>query len=928
MLKQFYEKLLPSQGVYCVTSIDNNKNVRNRFAESLDDLINLITGVNSSSTNIFVAPGSFVGHSRKAESSAFLRSFFIDLDVGHDKPYDSKQDAQDAIEHLCATAELPPPVIVDSGGGIHAYWIFDEDVPYATWKPYAVKFKAKVQEYIPIDPAVTADAARIMRAPYTFNQKYSPPLETKVLALDYHTYSFDAFVEYLGAEESAVESVLATVSKGLDEDTLKMLKHDNIETVFQIIAERSLKDEGCNQIKHILMNAASLEEPLWHSGLSIARHCVDWEWAIHAMSEDYPKYDAEQTLRKANETNGKPHSCAIFDSRNPGGCKDCPFRGRITNPLALGRHLKEAPPNEENEVRVASGTASVTEAPPTFPDYLKPYQRGANGGIYFVPPSDSETDPVLLFEHDVYPVKRMFSRVDGECLLLRVNLPKDPMREFMFPMHSINAQDRFNEAMGKYGVTFNSRAAAEHMRYYINKWYKYMLNIAAAEAMRTQMGWTEENDGFVVGHSEIKRDGSVIKSAASPLINSMAKACARAGSYDLWKAAAQRLNDVGAELHAFTVLVAFASPLAKFTTTGGGMLCLTGPSGFGKSGALFAGLSVYGNPRELALMGKSNATENAMTAWFTGLKNIPLGIDEASNKEGKELSELIHRSTSGKGRLRMKSNVDAVRDIEQTASSYIIGSSNQSLYDKMFMVKGSPDGEVARLIELSITSCLPLQRNPEYGREVFDVFRLNYGHAVYEYIPHVFKVGEAYITATINGWIRRFQEKFGNEPAYRYYENMISAGMTAGELINQCSIVKYDLERIFHEVVLEVIKIRDETVKVNGFDYKSLIGEYMNRYQTGVLVISDTRITREPRTALIARIEVTNGMFYVSKTEFRKFLAELQISGREFEHALTKDGILSYRGKQRLSNGWSGVVSTPISVYGFKVDIPPEMLNG
>lgn len=927
MIKQFYEKLLPSQGVYCVTSIDNYKNVRNRFAESLNDLINIVTGLTSHDTNIFVAPGSFVGHSRKAESSAFLRSFFIDLDVGSDKPYDSKQDAQDAIEYLCVTAELPPPVIVDSGGGIHAYWIFDEDVPYAMWKPYATKFKAKVQEYIPIDPAVTADGARIMRAPFTFNCKHSPPLETNLISTEIHVYSFNAFAEYLGVEDSSVAVVLATASKGLDEDTLKMLKHDNIETVFQIIAERSLKDEGCNQIKHILMNAAALEEPLWHSGLSIARHCVDWEWAIHAMSEDYPKYDSEQTVRKANETNGKPHSCSIFESRNPGGCKDCPFRGRITNPLALGRHLKEAPQDEEDEVRAAPGVPDAAEKPPAFPDYLKPYQRGASGGIYFVPSSDSETDPILLFEHDVYPIKRMFSRADGECLLLRVNLPKDPMREFLFPMHSISAQDRFNEAMGKYGVTFNSRAAAEHMRYYINKWYKYMLNISAAETMRTQMGWTEEYDGFVVGHAEIKRDFSVIKSAASPLINSMAKACVRAGSYDLWKTAAQRLNEVGAELHAFTMLISFASPLARLTTTGGGMLCLTGPSGYGKSGALFAGLSVYGNPRELALMGKSNATENAMTAWFLGLKNIPLGIDEASNKEGKEISELIHRSTNGKGRLRMKSNVDAVREIEQSASSYIIGTSNQSMYDKMFAFKGSPDGEAARLIELSITSCLPMQKDPEYGREVFDVFRLNYGHAVYDYIPHLFKVGDPYITQIINGWIRRFQDKFGNDPSYRYYENMIATGMTAGELISQCGIVKFDLERIFHEVVLEVIKIRDDTVKVNGFDYKSLLGEFMNRFQTGVLVLSDTRVTREPRGALVARIEVTNGMFYVSKTEFRKFLAELQISAREFEHALTKDGILSYKGKQRLSNGWSGVVATPISVYGFKVDIPPEMVH-
>jgi hypothetical protein len=78
---------------------------------------------------------------------------------------------------------------------------------------------------------------------------------------------------------------------------------------------------------------------------------------------------------------------------------------------------------------------------------------------------------------------------------------------------------------------------------------------------------------------------------------------------------------------------------------------------------------------------------------------------------------------------------------------------------------------------------------------------------------------------------------------------------------------------------------------------------------------------------LVARVDVTNGMFYVSKTDFRKHLAEQQVSTREFEYATEKDGSLAFTGKQRLSNGWSGTVSTPIAVYGFKVEIPDEWRN-
>ena len=38
MLKQFYEKALPSQGVYCVSGLSNGR-MANRFAETLDGVL-------------------------------------------------------------------------------------------------------------------------------------------------------------------------------------------------------------------------------------------------------------------------------------------------------------------------------------------------------------------------------------------------------------------------------------------------------------------------------------------------------------------------------------------------------------------------------------------------------------------------------------------------------------------------------------------------------------------------------------------------------------------------------------------------------------------------------------------------------------------------------------------------------------------------
>ena len=201
MLKQFYEKALPTQGVYCITSIGTDKKVSNKFAETLDGVFEQIERFKSKQLNTFVALGTFDGYSRKADDCLFVRSFFIDLDVGAGKDYQSKGDAHTALYKLVGETGLPDPVVIDSGGGVHAYWIMDEDIPRDEWKPVAEKFKALCLQHISIDPVVTADAARIMRAPETFNHKFDPPEPTSVVSDEIHVYSWQEFKSFLYGDE-------------------------------------------------------------------------------------------------------------------------------------------------------------------------------------------------------------------------------------------------------------------------------------------------------------------------------------------------------------------------------------------------------------------------------------------------------------------------------------------------------------------------------------------------------------------------------------------------------------------------------------------------------------------------------------------------------------------------------------------------------
>ena len=953
MIKQFYEKALPTQGVFCIASIDKDGQVRQRFAETLDDLASQIERYKTKGVNVYVAPASFEGYSRKAVDAVALRSFFVDLDVGDGKGYTDKALARVGLEDFISQQELPPPVVLDSGTGIHAYWLFEDNVPVGEWKPYAEKFKAKcIASGLRIDPVVTADTARIMRCPDTLNYKTDPPSPSKILTDEIYQYSFEEFKTYLDGGvvgqglpklNSPIEvlqdtkDILMAAAGGLDEDTLAILKRDNFERVFSVLATRSLEGEGCGQVKYILENAETLPEPLWYAGLGLARRCEDWEEAIHLMSEDYKGYNRDYTIKKAEQAiKGAtgPHRCEKFNDLNPDICGNCPYNGKISTPLQLAEQLRPVASVEEtedttNSVGSQPNTKKVPVAP-VFPKSLFPFMQGAHGGVYYQPPPKkgkgggaTQADPILLIATDLFPVKRLYSKQDGECLLMAHITPRDPYMEFLLPMKDTYSMESFKKIMAAHRVLAPA-SAVQHLMDYVIKWGQYLLTTTPAEQMRMQMGWSEDKDCFVIGNSEILPDGTERKAPASPFVRGLAKLLVPTGTAAAWREAADKLDRPEFNMHSFAMLCGLGSPLMCYTSTSGVSVSYTGTSGGAKTGALYAALSLFGNPKELSVF---DATENGMIGRYLGLHNLMLGCDEVTNKDSKILSQLIHRVSHGKAKIRMQASVNAEREYEMFASLIGFFTGNEPIYDKLQAEKANPGGEIARLVEFMIPKSPLLEQDSKIGRDIFDTFRTNYGFAGPAFIRALFKVSNGELEDMIAKWTAKFMEAFGQDSAYRFYENLIAATFTAGEIAVKANIITLDLERVFKHVVGEMIKIRDKTVKFTVTDYEALIGEFLGEYHSGLLVMDDGKVLVEPRNALVGRVEVHNQVSYISKTSFRVFLAERHVSTREFEHALTGSKLLVECNKQRLSTGWRAGMSTPpIAVYGFKSQIPPEIL--
>ena len=928
---------MPSQGVYCVARIHSKTHkITQRFTESLDELETIARQFSLGGDNVYVALATFEGYSRKAEDAQYLRSFFVDLDVGDGKGYGTKEEALEHLSGFVGGQELPPPVIIDSGTGIHAYWLFDEDVPVAEWKPYAEKFKAFCLEHIHIDPVVTADVSRILRCPDTFNYKTDPPSPTAVLTDEIHTYSFDAFKEFLGVEEINVAAdVLRSVPKGLDEETKALLKMDNYETVFDKIAVRSMEGDGCEQIKWAIENRETLPEPVWTAVLSIAQHCTDRDEAIHAISCDYPGYSWEETEKKAHQRQGKPYSCEVFDNINPDVCDKCKHKGSITNPLALGRIIKIA---QANTVRENEDTKTVSKnLIPDHPQYLFPYFRAERGGIYYQPPPEKdkkgnkiEQDPILIYEHELFPVERLYSKTDGALMLMRLLLPKDPPKEFLLPIRILQSTDELKKSLLFHDIIPLPHLMV-HLMGYLNKWGKYLASTIPAEIVQMQMGWTEVTEGgkrlgdeFVIGNQMIKRDGTVIKAAVAPVIRNIAKMFDPKGTFEKWQDCVQELNRPSMELHALGALTGFGAPLMNLTSTSGVTLSYTGESGNAKTGALMANLSTWGNPKDMWVL---DATQNGLITRYVTFKNVPYGLDEAHNRPSDEVARFIHGVSQGKAKIRMQGSVNAEREHELVASSIAMLTSNQPMLDLIMQKKAYANGEMARMIELMIEKPRAMIEDPHLGRRVFDPLRYNYGHAGIKLVQGFYMLGENDLLDRIAYWLARFEKDFGADDIYRFYKDYVCAVFTGGMVANEFNIVNFELNRIYDRVLYEMINLRDNVVKLGHMDHEGMVGEFINKFYTGFLGINDGKVTYEPRTALVGRIDVATGHVSISTTEFKKYLGEKHVSSREFEKAMKDKNILIGTRKMRLDSGWKGAFSIldknmNVNCYVFETKIP------
>ena len=203
------EHVLPEHGYFCVVGLRSEGYPETKLVPTREKAQGLIDSYLKQERDVYFAVAKFKDPSegRTQTNVQMLKALWLDIDCGEKKAevnattgrpdgYIDQETGAKSLKEFCETVGLPAPTIVNSGRGLHVYWVFDREVTREEWKPVALRLRqlCEKQEFH-VDPVVFEEA-RILRVPGTLNYKDDPPKPVTVLRVASEV-SFDELKDIL-----------------------------------------------------------------------------------------------------------------------------------------------------------------------------------------------------------------------------------------------------------------------------------------------------------------------------------------------------------------------------------------------------------------------------------------------------------------------------------------------------------------------------------------------------------------------------------------------------------------------------------------------------------------------------------------------------------------------------------------------------------
>lgn len=695
-----------------------------------------------------------------------VTTLYADIDIK------SKAHAQTALPSSVNEAmeflnsiPLTPSILVNSGNGLHAYWLLDE--------PFKIK-NLKEKDYISsifrgwsrvlstkafergwkLDNV--SDLARVLRVPGSINHKLKNSAICEVLdsnGIRYHLTDFESYM--VPSEPNNKKAYLKNSQTG---ETNRII-------------------EKCDFIKYCKENAKELPEPYWHTMITNLVSTKDGIKAIHELSKPYTKYDKAETDRKIKHAvkENKPHTCKYIQEHLGFECsKDC----KVKSPVVLGTPSKEqsfmdliestlidadkifskeniklcafakgSMPAEYARLKTKlKGKVSLrdfekavkyeTKKSVTNCNDEKPIPLGFKGiklngavtphgwnvtmnqGIQKVSVCKDSNIVTSVCKSPVVITKRLENFDDGSEKIELSFFRDGRWKRLIAPRSSV-----FNRnSIIKYadsGLPISSSSAAELVAYLSDYENANIDKIPLVHSI-ARVGWTDKKSFFPYA-----KEKEIIFESESSEVNGIIDAVIPHGSMEIWKKYASKAREN--PFARFIISASFASPLLKLLDNRVFFIHIWHNSQSGKTAAMKFALSVWGDASKL--MGSFNATSVGLERMAGILKHLPFAIDELQVLNDRRLSveKIVYSLGNGYGRVRGNKN-GGMQNIP-TWQNIMITSGEQPISNE-----SSNDGAITRVLEL-------------YGRPVDDV---DFAHDLHIMsVTHYGLAGEQFIKYVI-----------------------------------------------------------------------------------------------------------------------------------------------------------------------------------
>lgn len=907
----FLRAVLPDGGWYAAwTKIGDRK--YNTFFATIEELAAHIALEDAQGKTVYHACASFREVGRRTQDNVWgAKSLWLDIDGGENAVrkgtgYVDIQTGLNALFEFSAAAEIPDPLYVISGSGVHSYWPLTRSIHPADWRQRAEALRGATRRFgLLNDPSRVADLASVLRTPGTYNRKTNPPVLVQGTELvgPYDVELFDHLLEYRSAGAGSRNDPVRTVA---DRQNIvsPLTQALIVEPDYAPVYSDNVAD-NCAQLELLRVSKGNVLEPLWYAALGVLSRCTDGQAKAHEWSAGHPQYSYEETQAKFDRTLALTGAttCAKFESVNYAGCQQCPLRGQILSPISAGT------------IRSISAELQIQNAAP------QPHVAPADGG--------SQTLPML---------PDPFAWSNTSQLVIRTEKPDGAastalVSQFPIFLAGIGVgevrNDRFSlqfrqwlphrgwfdiyVAAGKlFGQGGGAELAERGANIHDHKTFLHYIRLAsdafhAREKLKMQYdqcGWKEGYDGFLVGDALYTHEGVHEHVTVSPELHTRAQWLGpQAGTLEGWSGAANALFAAGCEAQSFALACAFAAPLMRLQATdeGGAVVnLLSRGSGTGKTTALSAVYTAWGKKQGLSLTKIDTRVAKAISLGVLG--NMPAVYDELHDRDPQVIREFIMMFTEGRD--KMRGNADgSITHTQASWQTLMVTSSNISIHDILAHTGGS-DALAYRVLEFNCQ--LPEGVVAAKGDQLRKDMEANAGWAGDAYIDYLLQPGVmSEVQRMLTAWTAELWEKAGNRPEHRFWMRTIGAVAVAGTLANNIGILHFAPQRIIEWAMSKLTLQTSITREGDGLARSvGTFGEFLSSNIDTVLVVRSAfkqgQRTKEhpltvPRRAVYMRYELEGRRLFIQDKIFRQWLLEREVGTRELLDDLERIQLVTTR---------------------------------